>query len=333
MDSDPAPVSTATQALSEPDAARILGALATEAVLLDPLDKELIVGRGADRIRLLNGVVTANLATVPPGAGTRALLLTAKAHIVSDMRVFVRPDDVLLIVAAGQGEATASALSRFAIMDDFTATSAPELELVAVLGPKAADALAAAGVSTVAFDQAPAWSHETAGPWWVARVHQLGADGFWIAGTKPDVDRLRVALRSNGTPLVSATSPSIEAARIAAREPAWGREITDEYFPMEIGLGDAIDYRKGCFLGQEPIVRIRDGGHVNYRLATLELPAGARVAAGDRLESDTKPKAGKITSAAVLPDGRSVALAVVHISLPEGAPVRISSTPTTAIIR
>jgi hypothetical protein len=80
-------------------------------------------------------------------------------------------------------------------------------------------------------------------------------------------------------------------------------------------------------------VRIRDRGHVNYRLATLELPPGARVAAGDRLESDTKPKAGKITSAAVLPDGRSVALAVVHISIPEGSPVRVASTPTTAIIR
>jgi len=336
MESDPAPATTeATNAPAAPDpeAARILAALAADAVLLDPLGQEVVLGRGADRIRLLNGVVTANIAGIAPGAGARALLLTAKAHIVSDMRVFVRSEDVVLVVAAGQGEPTASALSRFAIMDDFTATPAPELELVAVLGPKAAEALAAAGISTVAFDQAPAWSHETAGPWWVARIHQLGADGYWVAGARADVDRLRGALAARGTPRAAADAPAIEAARIAAREPAWGREITDEYFPMEIGLGDAIDYRKGCFLGQEPIVRIRDRGHVNYRLAALELPPGATVAAGDRLESDAKPKAGKITSASVLPDGRPVALAVVHASLPEGTDVRITTNGTLAIVR
>jgi len=332
MDSDPA-LSATVPPTTDASAARALAALADGAVLLDPLGQEVVLGRGADRIRLLNGVVTANVAGISPGAGGRALLLTAKAHIVADMRVFVRSDDVVLVVAAGQGEATASALSRFAIMDDFTATPAPELELVAVLGPKAADALAAAGLSTVAFDQAPTWSHETAGPWWVARVEQLGAAGFWIAGAKADVDRLRATLDARGIPRVAADSPAVEAARIAAREPAWGREITDEYFPMEIGLGDAIDYRKGCFLGQEPIVRIRDRGHVNYRLAALELPPGTHVAAGDRLESDAKPKAGKITSVAVLPDGRPVALAVVHVSLPEGTDLRITTNGTLAIIR
>jgi folate-binding protein YgfZ len=340
MDSDPAltdPRPATTPSIgSAAEGARALAALANEALLLDPLGQEVVLGRGADRIRLLNGVVTANLAAVAPGAGARALLLTAKAHVVSDMRAFVRSEDVVLVVAAGQGEATASALSRFAIMDDFTATPVPELELVAVLGPKAAHALASAGISTVAFDQAPAWSHETAGPWWVARVRHLGADGYWVAGSRAEIDRLRATLAARGTPRAAADSPAVEAARILAREPAWGREITDEYFPMEIGLGDAIDYRKGCFLGQEPIVRIRDRGHVNYRLAALELPQGTHVAAGDRLESDAKPKAGKITSASLLPDGRPVALAVVHASLPDGAEVRIISSdkpPLTAFIR
>lgn len=321
----------------EPDsteAERLARALASEAILLDPLGQEIVIARGADRVRLLNGVVTANVSSLRPGEGTRALLLTAKAHIVSDMRVFVRADDVLLVVAAGQGPATAGALGRFAIMDDFTAEVGQDFELVAVLGPRAAEALAAAGISTVAFDQAPTWSHETAGAWWVARVRQLGADGFWIAGARADLDRLRAALVARGVPRAAAAAPAVEAARIAAREPAWEHEITDEYFPMEIGLGDAIDYGKGCFLGQEPIVRIRDRGHVNYRLAALELPAGAIVAAGDRLESEAKPKAGKVTSTATLPDGRPVALAVVHVSLPEGTPVRITSaTGTTAIIR
>ena len=66
-----------------------------------------------------------------------------------------------------------------------------------------------------------------------------------------------------------------EAARIAALEPRFGAEITADYFPMEVGLDGAIDYTKGCYLGQEPIVRIRDRGHINWRLVRLDL-AGRR---------------------------------------------------------
>jgi folate-binding Fe-S cluster repair protein YgfZ len=96
---------------------------------------------------------------------------------------------------------------------------------------------------------------------------------------------------------------------------------------MEVGLDDTIDYTKGCFLGQEPIVRIRDRGHVNWRLVRMNVEAtadGARAPApGDRLESETKPKAGRITSAARLPDGQTVALGLAHVSVPIGATVSV----------
>jgi folate-binding protein YgfZ len=114
-----------------------------------------------------------------------------------------------------------------------------------------------------------------------------------------------------------------EALRILAGEPKFGVEITDDYFPMEVGLGGAIDYAKGCYLGQEPIVRIRDRGHVNWRLVGLRLRDDTEVGPGDRLESDAKPKAGKLTSVARLPGGLPVALALLHVSVPAGAEVRV----------
>ena len=45
---------------------------------------------------------------------------------------------------------------------------------------------------------------------------------------------------------------------------------------MEVGLDAAIDYAKGCYLGQEPIVRIRDRGHINWRLVGLDVAGAAR---------------------------------------------------------
>ena len=92
---------------------------------------------------------------------------------------------------------------------------------------------------------------------------------------------------------------------------------------MEVGLSPAIDYSKGCYLGQEPIVRIRDRGHINWRLVGLDLAGPTDAAASDPIESDAKPKAGRVTSAGRLPDGRGVALAMLHTSVPVGATVRI----------
>ena len=114
-----------------------------------------------------------------------------------------------------------------------------------------------------------------------------------------------------------------EVLRLRAGEPRFGSEINEDYFPMEVGLSSAIDYVKGCFLGQEPIVRIRDRGHLNYRLARLEAAGEGELAPGDRLETDAKAKAGRVTSAARLPGEPAVALAMVHVSVTAGSQVRV----------
>ena len=114
-----------------------VGLLASGAVLLDGHDRELIVARGADRVRFLHGIVTGDVAGAPVGGGCRSALLTPKGHVVADLRIFVRPDDVWLVVDAGQGDATAAALTRYAIMDDFAAVRRPGFTQLAVLGPDA----------------------------------------------------------------------------------------------------------------------------------------------------------------------------------------------------
>lgn len=298
-----------------------LAALKQDVAFVAPLRKDVVVARGQDRVRFLNGVVTGNVAGTPVGGGTHALLLTAKAHILSEMRIFVRADDLLLFVEEGEGARSAEALARYAVMDDFTAEPAPALHAAAVLGPSATARLDAQGLPGSALAAGPLWAHVDAGPLWVARVRHLGVDGFWIVGTEAEVGRLVQGLAAAGAPRLSPATG--EAARVAAGEPRWGREITDEYFPMEIGLGDAIDYKKGCFLGQEPIVRIRDRGHTNWRLARVELPPGAVVSPGERLETDERPKAGKLTSVAAAGQPGAAALGVVHVSVPQGARVRI----------
>ncbi len=256
-----------------------------------------------------------------PGRGCRAALLTLKGQVVSDMRIFVRPDDVRIVVDAGQAATVAAALARYAIMDDFAAAPAPDFELLSLLGAAATARLSSAGVDVSAMAALPPLSHAEIGELWAVRVRELGADGYWLGGAPAAVAALRARLGAAG--VAELDGAVAEAARIAALEPRFGVEITADYFPMEVGLGGAIDYTKGCYLGQEPIVRVRDRGHINWRLCGLDVAGVADPQPGDLLTSDAKPKAGRITSAARLPDGRGVALARVHVSIPLGATVRI----------
>jgi folate-binding protein YgfZ len=296
-------------------------ALLTEDAALSPsgaAGRELIVATGADRIRFLHGLVTGNVAGQAAGQGCRAALLTPKGQVVSDMRILVSPDDVRIVVDAGQAAPVATALARYAIMDDFAAAPVPAFSLFSLLGPGAAQRLAAAGVDVGSLAAAPPLAHAEVGPLWLVRVRELGSDGFWIGGPPDEVATARAKLATAVPELDAAVA---EAARIAALEPRFGVEITADYFPMEVGLAGAIDYSKGCYLGQEPIVRVRDRGHINWRLVGLDVAGPQDPQPGDALTSEVKPKAGRITSAARFPDGRGVALAMAHVSLPVGATV------------
>jgi folate-binding protein YgfZ len=298
-----------------------VGLLASGAVLFAGRDRELIVARGADRVRFLHGIVTGDVAGAPVGGGCRAALLTPKGHVVADLQIFLRPDDVWIVVDAGQGDATAAALTRYAIMDDFAAVRRPGFAQLSVLGPEAGRRLVDAKLVPEAALPGPAlYAHASVGDLWIVRVRELGTDGYWVAGAA-QVLSARGALAQVGVPTLC--QPAAEAARIAALEGRWGAEITPDYFPMEVGLTGAIDYAKGCYLGQEPIVRLRDRGHINWRLVNLDVVGGEAPSSGDALESDAKPKAGRITSAGRFADGRVVALGMLHISLPVGAEVRI----------
>jgi folate-binding protein YgfZ len=97
-------------------------------------------------------------------------------------------------------------------------------------------------------------------------------------------------------------APLAESLRIESGTPRWGAELTEETLPPEAGLDlTAIDYHKGCYIGQEVISRIKSVGHVNRQLAGFTaLNRLTPLAPGMTLhpESDPAKPAGEITSAA-----------------------------------
>ena len=111
---------------------------------------------------------------------------------------------------------------------------------------------------------------------------------------------------------------ALEAMRIAAGTPAWGREIDDRVLPAEAGLVErAVSLTKGCYPGQEPIARLHYRGHANRGLRVLAVEGEDLPAPDEELSLGDKV-VGRVTSAA-RSNGGIVALAYVRAEVPSDA--------------
>jgi hypothetical protein len=302
-------------------------ALREAAVFIDSESHDILRASGNDRVGFLHRITSGKVAGVAVGQGSRTLLLDVRGHVLASLLAFVREDSVRLVVASGQGAEVAAGLARFAIMDDFQAAPEPELSMLAVLGPRAAEALAAVGVPVSPdFLASPLLAHldvgsDRYGPLWIAHGRRCGVDGICLVGSAAARLALAQALLASGIPRLSPAAA--EVARIAALEPAVAKEITAERFPVEVGLGAALDHGKGCYVGQETIVRMRDRGIIRKRLALLRLSGAEPAAAGDAVAADGQATAGQVTSAGSLPGEPPVALAILASTVSVGATVQV----------
>ena len=145
----------------------------------------------------------------------------------------------------------------------------------------------------------------------------FGADGDGFATDFPGA---REAVDTGLSPTLS--PDELEARRVAAGVPRWGREIDDRVLPAEAGLDAThISFDKGCYPGQEPVARLHFRGHPNRSLRVLHLD---RVPEYDaELVHDGKV-VGRVTSAVQRRDGSVIALAYVRVEVPDDAQLAVA---------
>ena len=273
-------------------------------------------------------MVSNDIAGLKAGQGCHAALLTVKGKLLADLVVYDLGDFGLLIeLVKTASEAVRKDLERHIIMDDATVTDLSEnLAELGVYGAGAADGLAAAGLGDAAtlsvlpnyhffrhFFRDLATDEKSDLPTFVATTRELGGAGFHVIGPKAviaAIDEKLAAARG------SALSDSdAEVLRVEAGVPLYGRDLDEDRMPAEAGLDDAVSFSKGCYLGQEVVVRLRDRGHLNRKLVGLKLAGEGPVAPGTRLGHPEKPNAGVITSSVVSPRLGPIALGYVHRSV------------------
>lgn len=111
----------------------------------------------------------------------------------------------------------------------------------------------------------------------------------------------------------TASAEEVEVRRIEAGLPLYGVDVADDSFPFETPLARLIDYGKGCYLGQEPVARVKARGTPSRLLRGLRVDGGeGPVPRGARIRHVAKEDAGHVTSAALSPSFGSIALGFLH---------------------
>jgi folate-binding protein YgfZ len=147
----------------------------------------------------------------------------------------------------------------------------------------------------------------------VTRVTDAGEPGFDLYVETAHAKALEAALFASG--VVKLERDAAEALRIEAGVPRFGADLDEETIPLEAGIeARAISFTKGCYVGQEVIIRVLHRGHgrVARKLVGLLFDAGDPPAAGSAVHAAER-EIGRITSSATSPAmGRAIALAYVH---------------------
>jgi tRNA-modifying protein YgfZ len=281
-------------------------ALCRGAAWLDVSSRGRIEARGRDRARLLHNLTSNEVKKLAPGAGCYAFLLNPQGRIQADLLLFCLEDRFLLSTEPELREKARLHIQRYIIADQVElADSTEQTAELALEGPGAGAALEAIG--------APAPTEDYAHSQWdgvlVARASLTGEPGFRLICPVERKPALIARLEAAGA--VAAAPEDFRVARIENGRPRYGEDMSDSNLPQETQQMHAVSFSKGCYLGQEIVERIRARGHVNRKLARVELPGAEPGAPGAVVEIDGKP--AEITSSVYSPRlGRAVALAYVR---------------------
>jgi tRNA-modifying protein YgfZ len=281
--------------------------------LIDRGDLGALRVTGRDRAAFLHAMLSNDITSLPVGQGCRATLLDIHGKVQVILVILVGEEEILALTPPGMAASTLEMLDRYlfsekAYLKDATAETAT----LVVAGPEAPATLNRLE-ATLPADAI--WSElKTSIDGVETRLVRGGIETgeveFWLIAAAVDAPRLWQELTSAGARPVGIAAH--ESLRLEAGTAVYGRDIDGSVLLPEIPLAELVSSTKGCYIGQEVVVRIRDRGHVNRHLRGLLLDGDAVPEAGARVHVG-ETEVGKVTSAAWSYGlGRAIALAFVR---------------------
>jgi folate-binding protein YgfZ len=296
------------------------------------IDRSAARGRlrltGADRRAYLQGLLTNDIVALTPGTGCYAAYLTAQGRMIADMRLFELGDALLVDLEMGVTPSVRDKWGMFIFSEDVQIEDRSTTTVqLGIYGPQAAEVLsqtlsAEAASPTDALrrllESMPLNGCATrpfnGGSAIVVRSDDVGVMGFDVVVPSEAGEQLRAQLLQAGA--VAVDGDTVEVCRVESGRPRFGVDMSEDTIPLEAGIEDrAISLTKGCYVGQEIIIRILHRGHgrVARRLVGLSLESSSAVPARATVIRSADRDVGVVTSAVQSPAlGRVIALGYVH---------------------
>ena len=303
-----------------PVSAAAYDAVRHRGAFLDRSHRGRIVVSGAERASYLQGLLTNDIVALKAGQGCYTAYLTAQGRMIADLYVYELGDVLLLTMIGAVKDGVMAKLDQFIFSEDVQLGDVTEtFAQVAVVGPGAASILSSlvTGVSGEALSEMP--EHGSARGGWaggaaiVTRITDTGEPGFDLFVERAQADALESALLAAGA--IALDQTTAEAVRIEAGVPLFGRDMDEETIPLEAAIESrAISFTKGCYVGQEVVIRVLHRGHgrVARKLVGLTLDGDRAPEAGAAIRVDDR-EIGHVTSSTMSPaKQRPIALGYVH---------------------
>jgi folate-binding protein YgfZ len=309
----------ATKAMPELDAQYRV--LREEAGVLDRSERGKLIVRGPEAAEYLQGQLTNDVEALGADGGCYAALLDRKGHIQADMRVLrLSSGEIWLDLEPPALPTVLRHLQTYSVgreveIEDVSGRWA----ITALLGPRAAEIAGFEGLGPEHAQRFREWD----GVEVLAVATDLGLDLITRVDQRAS---LRKLLSAAGA--VEISEAAAEIARVESGRPRLGAEMSESTMPAEVGIVErAVDFEKGCYIGQEPVARLHYRGKPNRRLRGLRLSAPAQPGATLQLEDR---EVGSIGTACVSPALGPIALAVVRREAVPGDTVRVGDGTATA---
>jgi folate-binding protein YgfZ len=278
---------------------------------------------GAEAAEYLQGQLTNDVEGLEPDEGAYAALLDRKGHLKADMRVLrLGADELWLDLEPDRGPDVLRHLRTYSVGRELEiADVSDKWEITTLIGPRAG---AIAGVEGLGAEDAQR-HREWEGVELLAVATDLGLDLITRSGESA---ALRELLRAAGA--VEVSSEAAEILRVESGRPRFGLDMGEALMPAEAGIVErAVDFEKGCYIGQEPVARLHYRGKPNRRLRGLQLSAPAEPGEPLRL---AEREVGTVGTSCISPAFGAIALAVLRREASEGDTLAVGDGAVSATV-
>lgn len=272
----------------------------TGAVMIDASAWGRLRFTGTSRLDFLHRLSTNDVAKLQPGQGAATVFTTPIARIIDRTLVYARENETLMITSRGNQGRVFQWLRKYIFFNDDVQIKdvTAETGMISLYGDQANQAIQRLSGEDLADSPLHHWREvDVAGTSiLIARADPIGGGGFHLIFDRATHALIWQTLLDAGA--IGISEETYQVLRVEAGRPEFGRELGDEYIPLEANLWPDVSFTKGCYTGQEIIARMESRQRLAKHVvglrfdAEVTLPA-TLVAAGH--------EAGVVTSVAHSP--------------------------------